>query len=108
MPHVLLISNLAIVLYINAPYVCLAVFSKFPPTRMRFEQYEEWIKDEHKAFGAEVCHCSYSTMYFNAISLFDEIANAITLGEIKDFKKKYVLQNYLLLMILVWVDLIKH
>ena len=27
-------------------------------------------------------------MYFNAISLFDEIANAITLGEIKDFKKK--------------------
>ena len=40
------------------------------------------------AFGAEACHRSYSTMYFNAISLFDEIANAITLGEIKDFKKK--------------------
>lgn len=40
------------------------------------------------ALGAEACHRSYSTMYFNTISLFDEIANAITLGEIKDFKKK--------------------
>ena len=40
------------------------------------------------AFGAEACHRSYSTMYFNAISLFDEIANAIAIGEIKDFKKK--------------------
>lgn len=53
------------------------------------------------AFGAEACHRSYSTMCFNVISLFDEIANAITLGEIKDFKKKYVPRNCLLLMILV-------
>lgn len=40
------------------------------------------------ALGAEACHRSYSAMYFNAISLFDEISSAITLGEIKDFKKK--------------------
>ena len=40
------------------------------------------------ALGAEACHRSYSVMYFNAISLFDEISNAITSGEIKDFKKK--------------------
>ncbi|MFV4926528.1 ATP-binding protein [Acinetobacter baumannii] len=52
------------------------------------------------ALGAEACHLSYSAMYFNAISLFDEISSAITLGEIKDFKKRYVLRNYLLLMIL--------
>ena len=40
------------------------------------------------ALGAEACHRSYSVMYFNAISLFDEISSAITSGEIKDFKKK--------------------
>ena len=40
------------------------------------------------ALGAEACHRSYSVMYFNAISLFDEISSAITSGEVKDFKKK--------------------
>jgi DNA replication protein DnaC len=40
------------------------------------------------ALGAETYHFSYNAMYFNAISLFDEISSAITLGEIKDFKKK--------------------
>lgn len=40
------------------------------------------------ALGAEACNRGYGTIYFNAISLFDEIANAITLGEIKNFKKK--------------------
>jgi len=40
------------------------------------------------AIGAEACHHSYNVMYFNAISLFDEISNSIALGEIKDFKKK--------------------
>lgn len=40
------------------------------------------------ALGAEACHRSYSVMYFNAVSLFDEIGIAISLGEIKNFKKK--------------------
>ena len=40
------------------------------------------------ALGAEAYHLSYNAMYFNAISLFDEISSATTLGEIKDFKKK--------------------
>lgn len=40
------------------------------------------------ALGAEACHRSYSVMYFNAVSLFDEIGTAISLGEIKNFKKK--------------------
>lgn len=40
------------------------------------------------ALGAEACNRGHSTIYFNSISLFDEIANAITLGEIKNFKKK--------------------
>ena len=40
------------------------------------------------ALGAEACHRSYSVMYFNAVSLFDKIESAISLGEIKNFKKK--------------------
>ena len=40
------------------------------------------------AFGAEACNRGNSVMYFNAVSLFDELASAISLGEIKNLKKK--------------------
>ena len=49
------------------------------------------------AFGAEACHRSYSTIYFNAVSLFDEIANSITTGEISNFKKKICASKLLII-----------
>lgn len=40
------------------------------------------------AFGAAACNRGNSVIYFNAVSLFDELGTAISLGEIKNLKKK--------------------
>lgn len=49
------------------------------------------------AFGTEACNQGLSVMYFSAVSLFDEMSEAITLGNIRTFKKKICNTNLLII-----------